>query len=348
MTDADATSHLEYSSLDSDRFGLSVFRARRSSLDHALALAIVEHECDVAIVRIAVGDRTSSEFQRFGFDVRHADTLVYYDCDPALVESKPHRNGDVVIRSAASADTRSLEKLVERVFAEYPSHYSANELFAPGRVLAGYVQWATDFIERPCRNVLLAQLAGQTIGFLTYEKSETCVEIVLNGVDPDWQGRGIYGDLMRTVLEKARRSGVPKVVISTQVNNYKVQSVWSREGFRLSAAYDTFHINSMLTTGQEIATLTIPPLNGADDVNVQSVLSAFEGQMPALTSQLSRLEVVSLVSAPTAGECQAVIRSHETSWGVTRCVGAIRDSSAKTVGIIHADLQKSTRKEMQE
>lgn len=338
-------SKLEYSRLDSERFGLRVFRAHDSALGRELAVAIAENECDVAIVRVRAESALSSLSGVPGFEVRHADTLVYYDCDPERVNSKLTTPAVMEVRSAEWRDEPALIALVERAFTNYPSHYVTNELFRPELVLAGYMQWASNFIDSPNREVLLAQEGDRLVGFLTYVTRDDAIEIVLNGVDPEWRGRGVYGGLLRSALARARQAGVHHVEVSTQINNYTVQRAWQREGFKLSAAFQTYHVNSMLHAGDEVAVLQLHLTNGNFDENVSSVLKGLQVQAPTLVADFSRIEITNLVLPIDQDEYGVRVRVHVSKSGVRRYSGVIRDSLGRVAGVLSAESNNGKRKE---
>jgi acyl dehydratase len=42
------------------------------------------------------------------------------------------------------------------------------------------------------------------------------------------------------------------MLVSTQVNNFAVQKVWAREGFHLFEAWDTYHVNALLSERNKV------------------------------------------------------------------------------------------------
>nr|BFE86349.1 hypothetical protein GCM10020093_089500 [Planobispora longispora] len=66
-------------------------------------------------------------------------------------------------------------------------------------------------------------------------------EILLAGVVPAAQGRGLYTHLLGAVEERALGRGSAEVVISTQEHNTRVQRAWTRYGFQPSHAVVTVH-----------------------------------------------------------------------------------------------------------
>ena len=90
----DSSELLIKSRLDSDRFGMRIFRARTAELDGGrLFREIVAKEADVAIVRVPAG--AGGQLQRlgrYGMHPIHADTLVYYRAPLGEREPLPSRN----------------------------------------------------------------------------------------------------------------------------------------------------------------------------------------------------------------------------------------------------------------
>ena len=65
-------------------------------------------------------------------------------------------------------------------------------------------------------------------------------------------GGGIYGDLIRHTQADFASRGFSTMLVSTQVNNFAVQKVWAREGFHLFEAWDTYHVNALLSAAPEL------------------------------------------------------------------------------------------------
>jgi acyl dehydratase len=216
---------------------------------------IVRHGLDIVILRMPAGAASKlSGLERHGMAPIHADTLVYYQnslCDRA---PNPVRNGDVIFSVATEADRSELTALISSTFAGYISHYHANPALHAEDILAGYAEWALGYTSNDVddRITWIARRNGEMVAFACCSDDEdtgTC-EGVLYGVHPDHSGGGLYGDLIRFTQAEFRARGRALMRVSTQVWNLAVQKVWAREGFLLSHAYDTFHINSMLSAGE--------------------------------------------------------------------------------------------------
>lgn len=248
-----AINTLEYSRLDSERFDYQVLRGKFDSIDcKAIARKIFESNADIAILRVPSTAKGLQNLSRWALPVTHADTLVYYRCDFTRHTPKPVRNSDLEFRKATPKDLPSLRKMISQTFEGYISHYHANSLFAAEQILAGYQEWAEGHTTRADCTLWIAARNGQIVAFAACAESaeDQTAEGVLYGVSQDESGGGIYGDLIRHTQADFAARGFASMLVSTQVGNFAVQKVWAREGFHLFQAWDTYHINSLLTSGE--------------------------------------------------------------------------------------------------
>jgi len=125
-------------------------------------------------------------------------------------------------------------------FAGYQGHYQADPRLDRAAADAGYVDWARRSIAGA--DVLVVEDEGAIAGFLTMEPSDDGTEIVLNGIRPDTQGRGLYAALVIGALRRSAKLKAPRCTVSTQVWNVRAQKVWIRVGFEPTQAVHTFHL----------------------------------------------------------------------------------------------------------
>ena len=245
-------SPLTPSPFDSARFGLNVCRASYENTDEATVLReLIDSMADVAIYRMPSSNSACMDkLQRFGFEVIHAGTLVYYTLDLRDYEPRPLRNTDLDITLAEAADDVELASLARTSFDGYVSHYSANPLFAPEKVLAGYCEWTLRHRLETDRTITwVARRGGRIIAYACCEfdaESKIC-DGGIYGVLPEEASRGLFGDLIRFTQGYFRDLGFVEMRMSTKVGNFAVQKVWIREGYHLYEAYDTFHVNALLS-----------------------------------------------------------------------------------------------------
>ena len=56
------------------------------------------------------------------------------------------------------------------------------------------------------------------------------------------EDRGIYSDQKKKKKNYFKNKGYQTMLVSTQLQNYAVQNVWSKSGFKLSSSWETYHI----------------------------------------------------------------------------------------------------------
>lgn len=243
---------------DSQRFGLRVMRGSIAEIDdRKLIEEIVSAEADVVIIRVPAGSgRKLQRLARVGMHPIHADTLVYYQVSLTQYDPRPLRNADLEFTQAGPGDASDLEALVAGTFVGYNSHYHANPRLDEQKILAGYVEWASGYLTPAdeTRITWVARRQGRIVAFAccSHDRSAGRCEGILYGVHPEHSGGGLYGDLIRYTQASFRERGFETMEVSTQIWNLAVQKVWSREGFVLNRAYDTFHINAMLSHGEAV------------------------------------------------------------------------------------------------
>jgi RimJ/RimL family protein N-acetyltransferase len=242
---------LTFSSEDSARFSLRIFRAVLPSIDAMTLHEVLRNErVDVAIVRIPASELASiGELERVGLHAIVADTLVHYSLDLRNIRLG-HQHVVQMKPLAASQDRQTLERMVREIFSDYVSHYRANPLFPRASIVDGYAEWASRHIQPndEWRAAWLIENAGDAVGFscvqTTPDRSE--VRATLNGILPAARGRGMYRAMLRATLAHFAALGAVRFKISTQIQNLVVQRVWSSEGFVLDGAENTIHVNALL------------------------------------------------------------------------------------------------------
>jgi GNAT superfamily N-acetyltransferase len=175
-------------------------------------------------------------------EFRSMDCLVYYECrigDMSAVESST-----VEIREATVEDATAVAEVARLCFSTYFSHYHADGRLDRGKVSEAYVDWAQrSCADREVASCVYLPIVDKTVaGFITLrQNSPTEGEGVLNAVHPSFAGIGIYGQLIARSKQWCRDNGMKRMVISTQIDNLKVQRAWSNRGFHLYKSYYTLH-----------------------------------------------------------------------------------------------------------
>jgi len=174
-------------------------------------------------------------------EFRTMDCLVYYECPTEYLEGmKP---ATIEIREATAEDAVAVAEVARLCFSDYFSHYHADARLDRVKVSEAYIDWA----QRSCADqevpsCVLSIVGGAISGFIALrQNSPTEGEGVLNAVQPCFAGTGIYGQLITRSKQWCRDNGMKRMIISTQIDNLKVQRTWSNRGFRLYKSYYTLH-----------------------------------------------------------------------------------------------------------
>jgi ribosomal protein S18 acetylase RimI-like enzyme len=199
---------------------------------------------DLSVVRVPTSrlDVVACLGRRFD-SVVLTDCLVIYHRDNVQrgLPDSPSVAG-LEFEEATRADAGRLGSMVVEAFQGYQNHYSANPTISQEDVVDGYREWAESFIRATDRKAIVACVDGDDAGFATLEFFSNEGHIVLNGVRPAFRGRGVYRAIVQMAVREFMKAGLPRTVISTQIDNRTVQRVWVTEGFILSRSYYTLHI----------------------------------------------------------------------------------------------------------
>jgi len=244
---------LNHSLIESKRFDLKVYRGVIDDINPKEILStVLKENIDVAIIRIP-SERQDAlvRLEKTGIPYLIADTLVYYHVDLKTYEPGELRNRDLEFIEFYPEHFEIMDKLVSEIFSAYKNHYTSNPLLAVDLIEA-YKEWARSYVtnETDGKCGWLVKRGDRFIGFATctFEGDES--EIVLNGVVPSAAGMGVYGDLIKFLQQFFKDNGYSIMKVSTQVYNYAVQKVWSREGFVMKQSFVTVHINSMMNVSR--------------------------------------------------------------------------------------------------
>lgn len=296
---------LRRSATESDRFGLEVWRASAIGDAASVLPELVASGADVAIYRLPTPDAAPVRaLAMLGMEVIRATPLVYYTLDLGDYLPRPRHNHDIDIAEATADDDAELDRLVEGSFQHYPSHYLANPLFDPVDVVAGYREWALGHRRDPSRAAAwVARREGRMVGFACceFDSARRICNGGIYGVLPGASGGGVFGDLIRHTQVHFKALGYLEMRMSGNVDNFAVQKVWVREGFHMYAAFDTLHVNALLSAGRTArGALAWPPPQGRAGTAALHAVGGATGELLAELhpSQHVLLHGISLVDLP--------------------------------------------------
>lgn len=239
------------SNLDSQRFSLSIHREVTEEIDtRSISSYILNNNVDILILRVDSKSKDQHhKLSSLGIPYIHCDNLVYYQCDLEKYEINKLRN-DINFKVANEDDLQKIESLVSDIFVNYKNHYFSNPKLNNTCIVEGYKEWVKNYVLYSKGKITWLVLKGEeVVGFATcsFDDKEKICEGILYGILPEKSGGGIYSDLIRFTQNYFKNIGYQKMQVSTQIVNYAVQKVWSREGFYMFKSFDTYHINSFLS-----------------------------------------------------------------------------------------------------
>lgn len=239
---------ISFSEIESNRFGLKIYRGKFDNFETTELCNLVErNDFDIIIVRFPTN--TICEHYRLlllpGCQVIHADSLLYYKAKLQEINIHPLRNSLVFEEVRDNID--ELERVVHSIFIGYQNHYFSNPYLQREKIIEGYFDWAKSY--SGISNGKVAWFAkdsnsGVIKAFITcaYDFDEGLSDLILGGVLPQYAGEGIYTDLVRYAQSYFKEMGLNILQTSTQLQNYKVQKTWNKEGFVIDNTWETYHI----------------------------------------------------------------------------------------------------------
>lgn len=167
------TNAFNYSALESNRFGLRVFRddiVETIAFDR-LRDRLIENAVDIYIFRTPA--ENGSELYRLnevGCPFIVADTIVYYACPIRDGTVNPLIFPDVQFEVCLPDDVDILEPMIDVMFRDYQNHYRANPVLDRVDIIEGYKEWVRSYVqpEESGRCTFLIRRDDAPVGFATF------------------------------------------------------------------------------------------------------------------------------------------------------------------------------------
>jgi spore coat polysaccharide biosynthesis predicted glycosyltransferase SpsG/GNAT superfamily N-acetyltransferase len=177
--------------------------------------------------------------EQYGFHFVDIRLTFEYDLVKNGLPNQPSV-GDVVMRPHRLGDVPALKKIARTAYLD--SRYYFDQRFPEERCEAFYVEW----IEKSCYGyvdkVLVAELDGQPVGFITCRvKSPFVGTIELVGVDSKWRGKGLGVAVVEAALQWFADRGIERVTVVTQGRNYAAQRLYQHCGFLTESTQLWYH-----------------------------------------------------------------------------------------------------------
>jgi GNAT superfamily N-acetyltransferase len=234
------------SGIDEERFGIRTAKAILKEPEELMDVFsfCLENKVNLLIARCLTSCLgLAQDMESLGFSLM--DTLIYYSCN--LIKnppSPPEHFSEITIRPFKKGEENIVKAISAKAFEGYLGHYQADRRLDRQKSNEVYIDWAYQscLSKNLADIVFVADYNGTIAGFATMRiNSPIEIEGVLFGVDPSFQGKGVYQNLIINGMKWGIEEGHEKMNYSTQINNVAVQRVLSRFGFEPIYSYYTFH-----------------------------------------------------------------------------------------------------------
>jgi ribosomal protein S18 acetylase RimI-like enzyme len=135
----------------------------------------------------------------------------------------------------------SFSQVLVDSFSDYTNHYDFNQTLNGPSTSEAYLSWAMSRVGSDALTGLLT-FQHAPIGVVSAVQQCDVVEVELAGIAPNAQGHGHYRHLIGQLWRRVDRPNSSRLVISTQVENRKVQAAWKKFGLKPQFELHTTHV----------------------------------------------------------------------------------------------------------
>ncbi len=172
------------------------------------------------------------------------ETFVCYEFN-FLKKSVPDAIKNIAIRSFLPKDIKTMGKISKTTFKDFIDHFHMDPKLNQEKCDALYEQWAINSYKDKnlAERIIVADDGGKVLGFqMTKRVNKEVAEGGLAAIDLKSRGKGIYTSLVINAMQWSKEKGFKKMIVKTQIPNYRVQQIWQRLGFEINGSLHTFHL----------------------------------------------------------------------------------------------------------
>ena len=191
--------------------------------------------------------------EELGFRLMDVSTIHRLD----LVSGLPPKNlpDGFSLRPAREGDVEAMAGLAASAMTDvrvYQDRFALDPVLGPGAEALYNEWWRASVGGDEADEVWVLVHEGTGVGFITLcrpEEAESRLTgqaggwVVLNGLAPEFRGRGLYRPMVIQALYRLRDLGCSSARVKTKLSQFAVQRVWQVLGARLSASSFVFHLH---------------------------------------------------------------------------------------------------------
>lgn len=170
------------------------------------------------------------------------DTLLYYKKKPTKTPPiLPFSEYEVIPCNFDDVD--KIKEIATAAFANYKGHYHADSRLSLNSSNEVYIDWAINRTKESPFFGVRVKKENSIVGFISgqLDKATLIIDVPLLAIAPEFQGRGIFTELMAKMENWALQNNYKTIIYSTQLQNIAVQKSLVRNGFELQRSLYTFH-----------------------------------------------------------------------------------------------------------
>jgi ribosomal protein S18 acetylase RimI-like enzyme len=231
------------SKFESERLGVSVARVTLTDWEEHAEVFFMElssTNVDIVVLRTK-NQKANLKELKDEFIAIPAGELTYWSsgCDPKFF--KP---SSLIDYFPARENLEDFLFVISDSFQNYTNHYTYNPLFLGHSARDAYVDWGRSRATSAENDIFagVLKLNDVPVGAVSGVRAGVDLEIELAGIHSSFQGRGLYAHLIGEFWKSIQTQPTSRLVISTQVENLKVQSAWKKLKFTKEFGVHTTHI----------------------------------------------------------------------------------------------------------
>ncbi len=232
-------------------FGLTAFRAGSPDAARTLLRELLSRASwDTVTAKADPLDLGALHaLEQAGFRLMDTNLMCAFQTSPQCLEIQAKEGLDV--SPARTEDLEAVKAITRNSFKGYRSRFTDDSRLPAAARSSFYEVWAENSMNGFANLVLVARFDGRPAGYITAIRNAEAESLVgcavgqvgLAGVDPAFQGRGLYETLQRHALKWACEQGMQFVLYVTHLGNRAVQRRLCTLGYFPLASRHSLHLH---------------------------------------------------------------------------------------------------------
>lgn len=242
----------ELSENESQILGYRIARGGLDSLQHINQLkeSLIENRID--ILKLSVTDSPEDLYvllDKLKIPYYVLGIVIEYKANFQKNKQIAYRNQSVEFVEYTGDDTMGFDQLITKIFAESPASYYLNPGLLPIYDKEKQLQCLTKYVKTLNKSkngnyfTHLVYCKGELAGFITSYKEGTGGAATYAGLLKEFQGRGLYIDLVSFIQNHGSSIGQKWGTAYAQLQNTVVQKTFQRQGLRPNGYVLNIHVN---------------------------------------------------------------------------------------------------------